>query len=163
MMAKLIFYQNNMTKIYKLLIESPEYPKGTEARYDTETKNYDLYLPSGQLIEGEDRNGEEYNAWLHVGQVENRPLIWELQEDKLDLRSPEAEKMREEARSKRWKFVPNRGQYFFIFSLVNETAYEDSWTFHLNDITNWNIGNCHRTKTEALAWGEKYARYFLTE
>jgi len=74
-----------MNKIYKLLIESPEYPKGTEAKYDTETKNYDLYLPSGQLIEGEDRNGEEYNAWLHVGQVENRPDIWKLKEEEKEV------------------------------------------------------------------------------
>lgn len=147
-----------MTKTYKLLIDSPEYPKGTEAREGT-NHNADTPLPYNLYI-GEER---VYYGIASRSQIENRPHIWELQEDKLYLRSPEAEKMREEAMSKRWEFMPNYRQSFFVFNLSIKTAYEDTWTSHLNDITNWNMGNCHRTKEEALAWGEKYARYFLTE
>lgn len=87
----------------------------------------------------------------------------EEEEKKIDLRSPEAEKMRAEARSNRWEFVPKQIENFFVFNIMQKTAYEDIWTYHLNDVTNWNMGNFHRTKEEALAWGEKYARYFLTE
>ena len=145
-------------KTYKLLIDSPEYPKGTEAvqdgRYPDKT-TYTIYTYE---------YGEKcFGKTLCPFQVENRPEVWELQEDKLDLRSPEAEKMREEARSRRWEFIPAGGYPYWSYSISSKRAYDTDESHLTGYYIYWNVGNCHRTKEKALAWGEKYARYFLTE
>lgn len=62
-------------KIYKLLVANPEYPKGTEARWNENDENYDLFLPNGEQIQA---NNGEFSDYLHKGQVENRPDFWEL-------------------------------------------------------------------------------------
>lgn len=147
-----------MTKTYKLLIDSPEYINGTEARWNDINEMYDIYSPDGILDKS-----ESYVTQMQPWNIENRPNFWELQEEKLDLRSPEAEKMREEARSKRWDFVPKNIDKFFFYNVSNNKVVEDVWCFSSGDTVFWNMGNCHRTNEEALAWGEKYARYFLTE
>lgn len=153
-----------MTKTYKLLIDSPEYPKGTLAVYKDEYLSKSYYAVGTYLIfYPADHEQKLKRGIVYKEAVENRPHIWELQEEKLDLRSPEAEKMREEARSKRWEFVPKDRQMFFVYNLLTNDVYEDIWSLYVSDINNWQMGNCHRTEEEALAWGEKYARYFLTE
>ena len=149
-----------MTKIYKLLIDSPEYPKGTEAvqdgRYPDKT-TYTIYTYE---------YGEKcFGKTLCPFQVENRPEVWELQEETLDLRSPEAERMREEARSKRWEFIPNTAERYYMSGIKKNGIDWLCWneSGDVIDRSIWSTGNCHRTEEEALAWGEKYARYFLTE
>lgn len=84
---------------------------------------------------------------------------------KLDLRSPEAERMREEARSRRWEFIPNRGDRYYFSGIKNNGIDWLCWNDNGDTIDRsiWSTGNCHRTEEEALAWCEKYARYFLTE
>jgi hypothetical protein len=42
-----------MTKIYKLLIDSPEYPVGTIAEYNEDTDSYFLYLSQEQKDAGD--------------------------------------------------------------------------------------------------------------
>lgn len=141
-----------MTKIYKLLIDSPEYPKGTQARTDKDG-GYSIYT-----------FGYKMPNRVHNQQIEQNPC-WELQEEKLDLRSPEAEKMREEARSRRWEFIPNRGDRYYFSGIKNNGIDWLYWNDNGDTIDRsiWSTGNCHRTEEEALAWCEKYARYFLTE
>lgn len=97
--------------------------------------------------------------------IENNPDWFAPYEEKLDLRSPESEKMREEARSKRWGFVPNDSDRYYYHDLYRKTVTYNFWNCNGDnvDYSLWNMGNCHRTEEEALAWGEKYARYFLTE
>lgn len=149
-----------MTKIYKLLIESPSYPEGTIADYNKDTDSYLLYLSQEQKDAG-----DGYYDTLPVELVENRGTVWELQEEKLDLRSPEAERMREEAMNKRWEFVPNKGDRYYFYKIkiigIDWLCWNDSGD--TIDRSIWNTGNCHRTEEEARLWGEKYARYFLTE
>ena len=70
-----------VTKTYKLLIDSPEYPKGTIAMQIS---------PNVYTLSIKDIN---FSTELFAINIENRPTIWQLQEEKLDLRSPEAEKM----------------------------------------------------------------------
>jgi len=158
-----------MNKTYKLLIDSPKYPKGTRAIQQKSpcsitgdySNFYTLFLP-----EQNNYNHHSPLGKIHKEQIENRPTVWELQEDNLDLRSPEAEKMREEARSKRWEFIPKEECLYYVYDLEYITERyisKNSWAKDTIDFSYWNIGNCHRTAEEALAWGEKYARYFLTE
>lgn len=146
-------------KTYKLLIDSAEYPKGMSVKWNEEAKYYEVYMPNGE--KNVDKEGNDY--FIDVWQIENRPNVWELQEEKLDLRSPEAERMREEARSKRWEFIPKDGYKYYIYLFDSlDVSYQIMTTsdYHYG---RWNMGNCHRTKEEAIAWGDKYARYFLTE
>lgn len=147
-----------MTKTYKLLIDSPEYPKGTEARWNEYQKSYEIYSSTCKNI----YTYEGHAIFLTSERVENNSC-WELVEDKLDLRSPEAEKMREEARSKRWDFVPSDGYPYWSYDIASKRAYDTEGSHLTGYYMYWNIGNCHRTKEDALAWGEKYARYFITE
>ena len=144
-----------MTKIYKLLIDSAIYPKGTMAEYVEKQEIYHVYKSNTPMATQE--------QFLEIWQVENRPSVWEIQEDKLDLRSPEAEKMREEARSKRWDFVPKNDDIYYMYSFDYCNVCDQTITMSDYHYGRWNMGNCHRTEEEALAWGEKYARYFLTE
>lgn len=146
-----------MTKTYKLLIDSAIYPKGTMAEYLEKQEIYHVYKSNTPMA-----NEEQF---LEIWQIENRPEVWQLQEEKLDLRSPEAEKMREEARAKRWEFVPNMSLGYYSFILGTKTTCSTYWDWDNDevDLALWGMGNCHRTKEDALAWGEKYARYFLTE
>lgn len=142
-----------MTKIYKLLIDSPEYPKGAQARNDKDG-GYSIYT-----------FGYKMPNRVHNQQIEQNPC-WELIEEKLDLRSPEAEKMREEARSKRWEYIPEENDLYYVYDLEyinNVFINKNPWEKDAVDFYYWNIGNCHRTREEARLWGEKYARYFLTE
>ena len=142
-----------MTKIYKLLIDSPEYPKGAQARTDKDG-GYSIYT-----------FGYKMPNRVHNQQIEQNPC-WELIEEKLDLRSPEAEKMREEARSKRWDYVPEENDPYYVYNLEyinNVYINTKTWEKDTVDFSYWNIGNCHRTREEARLWGKKYARYFLTE
>lgn len=157
-----------MTKTYKLLIESPEYPKGTLAVYKDEYLGKSYYAVGTYIIfYPADHEQKLKRGLVYKEAVENRPHIWELQEDKLGLRSPEAEKMREEARSKRWEFVPSIDENFsagyFSWDFIQNNTIKLRWKKDVVDICNWNMGCVKRTDEEALAWGEKYARYFLTE
>lgn len=155
-----------MNKTYKLLIDSPEYPKGTRAIQQKSpcsitgdySNFYTLFLP-----EQNNYNHHSPLGKIHKEQIENRPTVWELVEDKPDLRSPEAEKVREEARSKRWEFVPKDNDIYYMYSFDGCFVCDQIMTTSDYHYGRWNMGNCHRTKEEALAWGEKYARYFLTE
>lgn len=144
-----------MTKTYKLLIDSAIYPKGTMAEYLEKQEIYHVYKSNTPMP-----NEEQF---LEIWQIENRPEVWQLQEEKFDLRSPEAEKMREEARSKRWEFVPTDGYPYWSYDIVSKRAYNTEESHLTGYYIYWNVGNCHRTAKDALAWGEKYARYFLTE
>lgn len=149
-----------MNKIYKLLIDSPEYPKDSYVEWNNYQKAYEMYYKNGKYIyDGSD------SILLSAEQVENRPHIWELQEEKLDLRSPEAERMREEARSKRWEFIPNTAERYYMSGIKKNGIDWLCWneSGDVIDRSIWSTGNCHRTEEEALAWGKKYARYFLTE
>ena len=150
-----------MNKIYKLLVDSLEYPKGISVKWNEDKKYYAVYKPNGEINVNE--NGNIY--FIEDWQIENRPSVWELQEEKLDLRSPEAERMREEARSKRWEFIPNTADRYY-FSGIKKNGIDWLCWNESGDVIDrsiWSTGNCHRTEEEALAWGEKYARYFLTE
>ena len=150
-----------MTKIYKLLIDSPEIPNGSYVEWNDYQKAYELYYKNAKNI----YHGSD-SILLSAEQVENRPHIWELIEEKLDLRSPAAERMREEARSKRWEYIPEENDLYYVYDLEfinNVFINKNPWEKDAVDFYYWNTGNCHRTEEEALAWGKKYARYFLTE
>jgi len=145
-----------MNKTYKLLIESPEYLNGTEARWNDIDNRYDIYSPDGVLDET-----ASYITQMQSWNVENRPNIWELQEYKLDLRSPEAEKMREESRATRFDFIPTVGSLVFCYDHAKSKPCRITYTQSFcND---WNAGFIKRTPNECKTHGEKYARYFLTE
>lgn len=80
-----------MTKTYKLLIDSPEYPKGTLAVYKDEYLSKSYYAVGTYLIfYPADHEQKLKRGLVYKEAIENRPHIWELQEEKLDLRSPEA-------------------------------------------------------------------------
>lgn len=153
-----------MNKTYKLLIDSPTLPMGTLAVYKDEYLEKNYYTPNTYFIFFPEDCEQKYKRGIiYKEAVENSPLIWELQEDKLDLRSLEAEKMREEARSKRWEFNPTHHYPYYYYDFLHGIAKQVVEPNNMNFIFRWNMGNCHRTEEEALAWGEKYARYFLTE
>ena len=142
-----------MTKTYKLLIDSAIYPKDTMAEYLEKQEIYHVCKSNTPMATQE--------QFLEIWQVENRPEVWELQEEKLDLCSPEAEKMRAEARAKRWEFVPTVGSLVFCYDHAKNKPCRITYTQSFcND---WNNGFIKRTEEEAQAHGEKYARYFLTE
>lgn len=147
-----------MTKTYKLLIDSPEYAKNTEARWNETGGEYDLYFPNGDAINSTDGR---YGAWMHKSQIENRPEFWQLQEEKLDLRSPEAERMREESMATRFDFVPKKDERIFWYDADVNEAYESYYSGRYGN--DWINGFIKRTREECKAHGEKYARYFLTE
>lgn len=155
-----------MNKIYKLIIESPAFPKGTLAIYKDEYLEKSYYSPNTYLIFfPEDHEQKFKRGIIYKEAVENRPEVWELQEQKIDLRLHEAEIKREGARSKRWDFIPNDSDRYYYYDLFHKNVTYNFWNCNGDnvDYTLWNMGNCHRTREEALAWGEKYARYFLTE
>lgn len=137
-----------MTKIYKLLIDSPEYPKGTQARTDKDG-GYSIYT-----------FGYKMPNRVHNQQIEQNPC-WELQEEKLDLRSPEAEKMREESRATRFDFIPRKGEMVFLYGLnisrCERVMYDEAYMHE------WSNGFIKRTRELGQLHGEKYSRYFLTE
>lgn len=149
-------------KTYKLLIDSPEYPKGTEAKYDDFFKSYTIWMYGNiQVYTVPESFTENVPLVLKREQVENRPEVWELIEDKLDLRSPEAEKMREESRATRFEFVPKNGEAAYYYDhgrrLVLAINYSGGF------LMDWHNGFIKRTERECKAHAEKYARYFLTE
>ena len=88
----------------------------------------------------------------------------EPEEEKLNLRSPEAEKMREESRATRFDFVPKNGENIFYYDIMRNKVipFEFCGEF-LFEIIIWGLGLVKRTDEECKAHGEKYARYFLTE
>lgn len=154
-----------MTKIYKLLIESPEYPKGTEAKYDDFFKSYTIWMYGNiQVYTIPESYTTTVPVLLKCEQIENRPLVWELIEEKLDLRSPEAEKMREESRATRFDFIPKDQCHYYVYDFENNCVYGGVyWRATSGEVACWNIGFVKSTRDEAMKHGEKYARYFLTE
>lgn len=61
-------------KTYILQIDSPEYPKGTEARESGHWNHYDIYSPQGTR--------DISNVYLDTWQIEGRPEMWKLKEEK---------------------------------------------------------------------------------
>lgn len=148
-----------MNKIYKLLIECAEFPIGTEAREGT-NHNIDTPLPYHLFVNDE----KVYYGIASRAQIENRPNVWELQEEKIDLRSPEAEKMREESRATRFDFIPKDQCHYYVYDFENNCVYGGGyWRATSGEIACWGIGFVKSTRDEAMKHGEKYARYFLTE
>lgn len=98
--------------------------------------------------------------------IENNPDWFAPYEEKLDLRSPESEKMRGESRATRFDFVPQKGEVYFtykFFQKSNGLSELFIWGEDSFDYSDWNNGFVKRTEDECNAHGEKYARYFLTE
>lgn len=90
-----------------------------------------------------------------------------------------AEQKRQESMLKRWKFIPKEhctddycrpdgrcgeGEHFYMWEpdkkgggKVTEESFCGTW---IKDVGMWYMGNIHRTKEEAEAWGREYAPYF---
>jgi len=104
-------------KKYSLLIDSPEYPKGTKAIFNEEDGTYDLHtIDSTDPLENE----KGFIACLAPWQVENRPTVWErllhteCQEGRNCTESAEErEEITEEQDKEEW---PKEDQECFILS-----------------------------------------------
>lgn len=89
------------------------------------------------------------------------PDWFQLVEDKLDLRSLEAEKMREESRATRFEFVPKNGEVAYYYDHGRRLVFEINYSGGF--LMDWHNGFIKRTERECKTHAEKYARYFLTE
>ncbi len=114
-----------MTKKYRLLIDSPEYPKGTIATQDGDG-DYNIII---------ENDGIGLSYYLHAKQVENRPTVWGLIEEP-------------KQSFKRWR-AEMGGEYFFINDkgdVVGLTEAGDRF-----DNYRYLIGNYFQTEQEAEA------------
>lgn len=71
----------------------------------------------------------------------------------------EGELKRRESMARRFDFIPKNGEDFFIKAADGE-VYPQRWVGSEDHIALWHIGNIHRTKEAAEAWGKEYAQYF---
>lgn len=69
-----------------------------------------------------------------------------------------AEKMRRDSIKSRFDFIPQEDEEVWFWHFDHEKALDICFDNDL--LSEWNIGNIHRTKEEAEAWGIKYAHYF---
>lgn len=108
-------------KIYKLLIDSPEMPKDTEARWNEKENDYSLFSPDGKeaVKVTLDDDGATVTHWLSMEpwQVENRPEFWELQEEKKEVEN--------EFRC----FIPTRREKYFCVDEVGNTVLNINFEF----------------------------------
>lgn len=61
---------------------------------------------------------------------------------------------------KRW--VPKSGEGFWYWSAYDENAIEATWSDRGWDLVMLAIGNVHKTREEAEAWGEEYSKIFIS-
>jgi len=87
-----------MNKTYILQIDCAEFPKGTEARWNEQDENYDIFNPNGDI----DIDMDENTTFLANWKVENRPEVWKLVEE-------EKEVVENEFRA----FIPKPEETFF--------------------------------------------------
>lgn len=65
------------------------------------------------------------------------------------------EALRRESVSKRWK--PSEDDFFYYYDFEEKKIYQDSAFSLHSDITDYLIGNTHKTEQDAAHWADKYS------
>ena len=115
-----------MTKKYRLLIDSPEYPKGTIATQD----------PDGDYVVIFGEEGTGVRQYLNKKQIENRPEVWQLIEEP-------------KQSFKKWR-AEKEGEYWYIDTEGHLMSDRD--TTHQFDNYRYLTGNYFQTGQEAITY-----------
>jgi len=74
----------------------------------------------------------------------------------------ELHKLRLESMANKW--LPENEKEYFCYDFADDSDIEPYRDYFdvtaLSDIANYHMGNCHRTKEDAMAWGKKYSKAF---
>ena len=117
-----------MNKTYILQIESPEYPKGTQAVFSEENLTSSRYHPDYYALFFPEVNTYGYQhsfGTIRKILVDNRPDVWKLQEEKLEFTTP-TEEVENEFRA----FFPKIGRdYYWVNGIViSKEIYNDTFS-----------------------------------